>query len=92
MSRTLSLIICMRCTAYELSIDGQLVYRGNSSFGFFTKAALASQAGLDNSKAVAPWYQTQGLTAQNYFQFKLDSLYGKMKLFKGEQSEKWGQF
>lgn len=72
---------------YDLTIDGHLIYKGNSSFGFFTKEALASQAGLDNSTAVAPWYQTQGLTAKDYFQFKLDSLYAKMKLFKGEANK-----
>jgi PfaB family protein len=72
---------------YELSIDGKMIYKGASSFGFFTKAALASQVGLDNSKEVEPWYKVQNLTTKDYFQYKLDSLYGKMKLFKGEPTK-----
>jgi 3-hydroxymyristoyl/3-hydroxydecanoyl-(acyl carrier protein) dehydratase len=43
--------------------------------------------GLDNSKEVEPWYVVQGLTTKDYFQYKLDSLYGKMKLFKGEPNK-----
>ena len=67
---------------FELSIDGQVFYKGKSSFGFFPSEALAAQVGLDNGKAVAAWYITEGLTTQQYMQIKLDSLYGKMKLFK----------
>ncbi|MEM8907107.1 MAG: PfaB family protein, partial [Bacteroidota bacterium] len=67
---------------FECSIDGQVFYRGKSSFGFFPGEALASQVGLDNGQTVAPWYQRQGLQPSDYMQIKLDSLYGKMKLFK----------
>ncbi|MEM9820063.1 MAG: PfaB family protein, partial [Bacteroidota bacterium] len=67
---------------FECSVDGQVFYRGKSSFGFFPGEALASQVGLDNGQSVAPWYRQQGLSSGNYMQIKLDSLYGKMKLFK----------
>ena len=67
---------------FELSIDGAVFYRGNSSFGFFTAEALASQAGLDKGAEVPAWYVTQQLAPKDYFQVKLDSLYGKMKLLK----------
>jgi len=67
---------------FELSIDGYVFYKGNSSFGFFTKEALASQAGLDKGENVPAWYKTNGLLPKDYMQIKLDSLYGKMKLFK----------
>ncbi len=67
---------------FELSIDGQVFYRGKSSFGFFPGEALAQQVGLDNGKAIAPWYQQHHLEAKDYMSIKLDSLYGKMKLFK----------
>ena len=66
---------------FELSIDGQVFYKGNSSFGFFTKEALASQAGLDKGQEIPAWYKTHGLQPKDYMQIKLDSLYGKMKLF-----------
>ena len=67
---------------FECSIDGQVFYKGKSSFGFFPGEALASQVGLDNGKDFPAWYESEGLTTQDYMQIKLDSLYGKMKLFK----------
>ncbi len=68
---------------FELSVDGNVFYKGNSSFGFFPKEALAQQIGLDNGTEVAPWFETKGLAPKDYFQFRLDSLYAKMKLYKG---------
>lgn len=67
---------------FEVSVDGQVFYKGFSSFGFFPKEALAQQVGLDSGKEVAPWYVQNNLTTQDYFQIKLDSLYAKMKLYK----------
>jgi PfaB family protein len=67
---------------FELSVDGHVFYKGKSSFGFFPGDALASQAGLDKGAEVAAWHETEQLTSKDYMQIKLDSLYGKMKLFK----------
>ncbi len=67
---------------FELSIDGHVFYKGKSSFGFFPADALASQVGLDKGAEVDAWYKTKNLTPQDYLQIKLDSLYGKMKLYK----------
>ncbi|MGK0363175.1 MAG: PfaB family protein [Saprospiraceae bacterium] len=67
---------------FELSIDGHVFYKGNSSFGFFTKEALASQAGLDKGAEIPAWYISQNLSPKDYTQINLDSLYGKMKLYK----------
>ena len=67
---------------FELSVDGQVFYKGKSSFGFFPGEALASQVGLDNGKEVAPWFEIEQLQPKDYMQVKLDSLYGKMKLYK----------
>jgi 3-hydroxymyristoyl/3-hydroxydecanoyl-(acyl carrier protein) dehydratase len=72
---------------FELSLDGHIFYKGKSSFGFFPGDALASQVGLDNGKEVAPWFETNELSQQNYMQVKLDSLYGKMKLFKAPENQ-----
>lgn len=72
---------------FELSVDGHLFYKGNSSFGFFTAAALAEQAGLDKGAEVPAWYVTEQLQAVEYMKIKLDSLYGRMKLFKSAESK-----
>jgi 3-hydroxymyristoyl/3-hydroxydecanoyl-(acyl carrier protein) dehydratase len=72
---------------FECSIDGHVFYKGSSSFGFFPADALAQQVGLDNGTAVPAWYQTNNLTSKDYMQIKLDSLYGKMKLFKAPANQ-----
>ena len=67
---------------FELSIEGQVFYKGSSAFGFFPQEALASQVGLDKGQEIPAWYKTKGLLPKEYMQVKLDSLYGRMKLFK----------
>jgi len=67
---------------FEVSVDGHVFYKGSSSFGFFPKEALAQQVGLDNGKDVPAWYVQQNKMEKDYFQFNLDSLYAKMKLYK----------
>lgn len=72
---------------FELLVDGHIFYKGNSSFGFFTADALAAQAGLDKGTEVPAWYVSEQLQPTNYMQIKLNSLYGKMKLFKAPESK-----
>jgi len=72
---------------FELSVDGHIFYKGNSSFGFFSKEALAAQAGLDKGEEIAAWYVTEQLQQSDYMRIKLDSLYGQMKLFKAPVSK-----
>ncbi|MFT5167729.1 MAG: 3-hydroxymyristoyl/3-hydroxydecanoyl-(acyl carrier protein) dehydratase, partial [Saprospiraceae bacterium] len=72
---------------FELSVDGHVFYIGKSSFGFFPGDALASQVGLDKGAEVLPWYATEQLSASDYMQIKLNSLYGKMKLFKAPDAK-----
>jgi 3-hydroxymyristoyl/3-hydroxydecanoyl-(acyl carrier protein) dehydratase len=72
---------------FELSLDGHVFYKGSSSFGFFAKEALAAQAGLDKGVEVPAWYVTEQLQRSDYMQIKLDSLYGRMKLFKAPESK-----
>jgi PfaB family protein len=72
---------------FELSVDGHLFYKGNSSFGFFTADALAAQAGLDKGAEVPAWYISEKLNTSDYMRINLDSLYGRMKLFKAPEAK-----
>lgn len=72
---------------FELSVDGHLFYKGNSSFGFFSAEALAAQAGLDKGAEIPAWYVSEQLQRSDYMKIKLDSLYGRMKLFKAPDSK-----
>ncbi|MBP6825342.1 MAG: hypothetical protein KA165_02180 [Saprospiraceae bacterium] len=67
---------------FELSVDGALFYKGNSSFGFFSKDDLSSQAGLDQGQHKTPWFRENEPPAGSSLTVKLDSLFGKMKLFR----------
>ncbi|WP_026317067.1 hypothetical protein [Actinokineospora enzanensis] len=44
---------------YELSVDGEPFYRGESLFGFFNEKALANQTGLDGGTYVPTWLERQ---------------------------------
>ena len=72
---------------FEVSIDGQMIYEGKAAFGFFPPEQLKSQIGLDNGKYLPPWFEQEGLVPSDYMQIKLDSLYGKMKLFKAPEQK-----
>jgi 3-hydroxymyristoyl/3-hydroxydecanoyl-(acyl carrier protein) dehydratase len=67
---------------FECSIDGHVFYKGKSSFGFFPGEALATQVGLDGGKNVDAWYIANNLQKSDYMQINLDSLFGRMKLYK----------
>ena len=41
--------------SYELSVDGEVFYVGESLFGYFTSDMLANQAGLDGGRRVGTW-------------------------------------
>ncbi|MFJ8167832.1 beta-ketoacyl synthase N-terminal-like domain-containing protein [Streptomyces sp. NPDC094473] len=45
--------------SYELSADGEVFYRGESLFGYFSAKALENQVGLDKGTHVAPWIDRQ---------------------------------
>ncbi|BBB00135.1 putative polyunsaturated fatty acid synthase PfaB and C [Actinacidiphila reveromycinica] len=50
--------------SYELSADGEVFYTGESLFGYFSAAALANQAGLDNGRFVPPWIEQEQVPAE----------------------------
>lgn len=72
---------------FELSVDGQVFYKGKSSFGFFPAESLAQQVGLDKGAKIPAWHTSNQLSEKDYMQIKLDSLYGKMKLFKAPENK-----
>ncbi|WP_410872116.1 beta-ketoacyl synthase [Nocardia sp. A7] len=51
--------VVLQAFTYELSVDGEPFYRGESLFGFFNAPALANQNGLDNGEFVPTWLDSQ---------------------------------
>ena len=43
--------------AFELNCNGEVFFKGYSTFGYFPFKIMASQAGLDGGKSSVPWYQ-----------------------------------
>lgn len=46
--------------AFRLSCQGQIFYRGETSFGYFTSSALDNQVGLDKGRRVPTWKEQHG--------------------------------
>lgn len=42
---------------FALHLDGEVFFRGDATFGYFTSQALAKQIGLDAGRLTRPWYQ-----------------------------------
>lgn len=65
--------------------DGDLLfYEGDATFGYFTKEALSSQAGLDLGKQVPRWLDTVDLPAGSVRTFQPDTGSGFLKLGAGQ--------
>ena len=46
--------------SFELSVDGAVFYKGDTSFGWFPAETFDTMAGIDNGKSVEPWYVQSG--------------------------------
>jgi 3-hydroxymyristoyl/3-hydroxydecanoyl-(acyl carrier protein) dehydratase len=49
---------------YDLSVDGEIFYTGESLFGYHTVEALSAQIGLDSSEHVPSWLDKTGTPAR----------------------------
>ncbi len=54
-STVLQGIIIQKYT-FDMQVDGESFFTGSSTFGYFTKESLSSQAGLDLGKSPAVWH------------------------------------
>jgi 3-hydroxymyristoyl/3-hydroxydecanoyl-(acyl carrier protein) dehydratase/3-oxoacyl-(acyl-carrier-protein) synthase len=42
--------------SFDLSVDGETIYRGGAVFGYFSADSLTNQLGIDNGKLTQPWF------------------------------------
>jgi len=42
--------------SFDLSVDGDTIYRGGAVFGYFSAESLTNQLGIDNGKVTQPWF------------------------------------
>ncbi|HVA26480.1 MAG TPA: beta-ketoacyl synthase N-terminal-like domain-containing protein [Chloroflexota bacterium] len=62
---------------FELQCEGDVFYRGDAAFGYFSNEALANQVGLDGGAAVPPWIDGRRNGA---FEFDADAQAGHFDL------------
>lgn len=57
--------------AFELSCEGQVVYAGESVFGYFSRQTMANQVGLDGGRMVPPWLEQAGERSGSWLDLNL---------------------
>ena len=67
---------------YELLLEGQVFFRGNTAFGYFTPNALANQVGLDRGEKIPPWFRKQNLQPDQGLFINLNSKESKQNYFR----------
>ncbi|GAB4527741.1 MAG: hypothetical protein OHK0046_45900 [Anaerolineae bacterium] len=63
LSSTILQGIIIQKYAFNMMLDGESFYVGNSTFGYFTLQALSSQAGLDMGKPPTKWHEANSAAA-----------------------------
>lgn len=58
---------------FETASAGEVFYRGESSFGFFSREAMLKQVGLDGGKLILPWLEREGHSGLRSYRLHLDS-------------------
>ncbi len=66
---------------YELSIDGNPFFKGDTTFGYFTPNALANQVGLDRGEKALPWYMKKNLKKSEILSIDLNSPESQTRYF-----------
>ncbi|MCW8996256.1 MAG: 3-hydroxyacyl-[acyl-carrier-protein] dehydratase FabA, partial [Psychromonas sp.] len=57
--------------SFELSVDGEIFYRGKAVFGYFSAESLTNQLGLDNGKISRPWFIDNNIAEEQIERFEL---------------------
>jgi PfaB family protein len=58
---------------FELTADGELIYEGESLFGYFPREALSNQLGLDNGNIKSFWHEQNPSMATGLVHFNLNN-------------------
>ncbi|MCK5568328.1 MAG: 3-hydroxyacyl-[acyl-carrier-protein] dehydratase FabA, partial [Spirochaetes bacterium] len=59
--------------SFEMICEGKVFYKGGAAFGFFSKQALLSQAGMDGGKKFLPWYMQEKIEESKLIYIDLTS-------------------
>ena len=65
--------------SFDLSVDGDTIYRGGAVFGYFSAESLTNQLGIDNGQVTKPWFVDHNIAATDIKQIDLTD--DKLNLF-----------
>jgi 3-hydroxymyristoyl/3-hydroxydecanoyl-(acyl carrier protein) dehydratase len=57
--------------SFDLSVDGESIYRGGAVFGYFSADSLTNQLGIDNGQITQPWFVTHNIPSDQIKQHDL---------------------
>lgn len=84
-----SIVLLLNRFTFELSVDGDVFYKGETSFGWFVPEVFEKQVGLDNGKKVQPWHISQRLArADGIVKYDMTSDTDRERLFAKAEGEK----
>jgi len=49
---------------FDLSVDGEVFYKGKAVFGYFSAESLSNQLGIDNGRKTNPWFVDNNTPAE----------------------------
>ena len=71
--------------SFDLSVDGDTIYRGGAVFGYFSADSLTNQLGIDNGKVTLPWFVNHKTPSSDIKQIDLTNT--QLNLFKYDQAK-----
>jgi len=71
--------------SFELSVDGETIYRGGAVFGYFSADSLTNQLGIDNGQITQPWFVTNNTPREQIKQVDLSN--AQSPLFVGQANK-----
>ena len=57
--------------SFDLSVDGETIYRGGAVFGYFSADSLTNQLGIDNGQVTQPWFVNHKTAQANIIKIDL---------------------
>jgi acyl transferase domain-containing protein/3-hydroxymyristoyl/3-hydroxydecanoyl-(acyl carrier protein) dehydratase len=64
--------------SFDLSVDGESIYRGGAVFGYFSADSLTNQLGIDNGQIKQPWFVTHKTPIKQINQIDLTDKQSKL--------------
>lgn len=72
---------------YELAVENETFFKGDTSFGYFTPNALANQVGMDRGERTQPWYVSEKVEKSAIKEMQVNDSETRQRFFVSEKSK-----